>query len=97
MPLYWVGPGVFSHKGKDYEHGAELPGLDKDTAARLVKKCLAAEEVPRVGRPVSEASRVTMLTEERDQLAAQLKEAQETIEALVGQLEDIRKEGGKKK
>lgn len=56
MALYWTGPGVFSHKGKDYEHGAELPKLDKDTTARLVKKGLAAEDAPRVGRPSSEVS-----------------------------------------
>lgn len=80
MALYWTGPGVFSHKGKDYEHGAELPKLDKDTTARLIKKGLAAEDAPRVGRPSSE---VSQLREQVKDMAEKLKAAGEEVEALT--------------
>lgn len=86
MALYWTGPGVFSHKGKDYEHGAELPKLDKDTTARLVKKGLAAEDAPRVGRPSSE---VSQLREQVKDLAEKLKAAGEEVEALTAERDKL--------
>lgn len=86
MALYWTGPGVFSHGGKDYEHGAELPKLDKDTAARLIKKGLAAEDAPRVGRPSSE---VSQLREQVKDLAEKLKAAGEEVEALTAERDKL--------
>lgn len=94
MAPYWTGPGVFSHKGKDYEHGAELPKLDKDTTARLIKKGLAAEDAPRVGRPSSE---VSQLREQVKDLAEKLKAAgdPEELDKLREQVEALTAERDK--
>lgn len=45
MP-YWIGDGVFSHKGKDYKFGDRLPSLDKEVEERLIKKNKASKNPP---------------------------------------------------
>ena len=48
----WIGPGVLSHKGRDYETGEELPELDEGVLDRLIAKGKAAKiEQPEAAEP----------------------------------------------
>lgn len=58
MSHYWVGPGVFNHKGKDHMPGDEVKGLDKKQADAMVKKGTLCDEAPKVGRPSNELSQL---------------------------------------
>lgn len=94
--MQWIGDGVFSHEGKDYGYGDELPeNINKKTLKRL-EKLGCVGDIPKAIKPVNvdlqaKETEIEQLKEEQLGLLRANDELQKDHDALKTSNDELQK------